>query len=338
MQILVVRVGRVGDTVMMTPALQAILQCYPDAQLTILASPEGKSLLRDFSPAIKEIWTWDRHGPVKSYLDKQALLKKISASTFDHVYCFDTNPRIAALFADISCPFHWFNGSDTVKHTAKHYLDLVASSCNKPVDNYYNYLPVDQEQTRLLDNELQSLGIMPDDIVVMMHPTFSGYTKLGLRKRQARIRKLWPAINYGELGKRLASSPAIDGRKIKSIIALLPKELSLGREIVQHSNDTITLLESQADFGRYKALLKRANLLLTPDSGPMHIASALGTRIVAFFSMKDPDDCGPYMNHADFTILRSDDPVQGIATIDVNTVHKAVMEQLMADISPGQHA
>jgi ADP-heptose:LPS heptosyltransferase len=266
------------------------------------------------------------------------LLKKISASTFDHVYCFDTSPRIAALFADISCPFHWFSGSETVKHTAKHYLDLVASSCDKPVDHYYNYLPVDQEQTRLLNNELQTLGIMPDNIVVMMHPTFSGYTKLGLRKRKARIRKLWPAINYGELGKRLASSPAIGGRKIRSIIALLPKELSLGKDIVQHSNNTITLLESQADFGRYKALLKRADLLLTPDSGPMHIASALSTHLVAFFSMKEPGDCGPYMKSTDFTILRSDDPIKGIATIDVDTVYKAVMEQLTMDISPGQHA
>ena len=85
MHIQAVRVGRVGDTVMMTPALSAILQCYPQAQLTILASPEGKLLLNDFHPNIKQIWTWDRHGLVKSYRDKRSLLKKISASNLDNI-------------------------------------------------------------------------------------------------------------------------------------------------------------------------------------------------------------------------------------------------------------
>ena len=68
--------------------------------------------------------------------------------------------------------------------------------------------------------------------------------------------------------------------------------------------------------------------MVTPDSGPMHIASAVGTRIVAFFSMKDPADCGPYMDPSLFTILRSDDPIHGISTISVDTVYNAIMAQL----------
>ena len=178
-------------------------------------------------------------------------------------------------------------------------------------------------------------SIQPDDIVVMMHPTFSGYSKLGLRKRHARIRKLWPAENYGQLGKQL-SLQSLDGRQIKPLIALLPAELSLGKMIVDYSDAAITLLESQPPFSRYKALIKRANLLLTPDSGPMHIASALGTPIVAFFSMKEPADCGPYMDPALFTILRSDDPVKGISSIDVETVHSAVINQLGKNGDPVQ--
>ena len=75
MHILVARIGRVGDTVMMTPALNAILQCYPDAEITIIASPEGKLLLNDFHPGIKQIWTWDRHGIFKAYTDRIRLLR-----------------------------------------------------------------------------------------------------------------------------------------------------------------------------------------------------------------------------------------------------------------------
>jgi heptosyltransferase-2 len=327
MHILAVRVGRVGDTVMMTPALSAILQCHPDAELTILASPEGKLLLNDFHPNIKQIWTWDRHGLVKSYADKRSLLKKIAASNFDKIYCFDTSKRIAGLFEHAHTEFHWFHSSDELKHSARHYLDLVASGCDIDAEQFYNFLPVDDGYRKQVDKELETQGIMPEDLVVMMHPTFSGYSRLGLRKRHARIRKLWPVGSYAELGKRLADE-TIDGRAIKPLIALLPRELELGRKIVSNSDGKVTLLESYPTFGRYKALIARANLLLTPDSGPMHIASALGTPIVAFFSMKEPADCGPYMEPSLFTILRSDDPVKGISTIDVDTVHDAVLSQL----------
>ncbi len=327
MRILAVRVGRVGDTVMMTPALNAILQCYPQAEITILASPEGKLLLNDFHPNIKQIWTWDRHGVIKSYTDRKKLLKQISGENFDRIYCFDTSRRIASLFDHSPAEFHWFHSSSELKHSARHYLDLVASTCNIDVEAFYNFLPVDDTYRKQVDEELAASGIQPDDIVVMMHPTFSGYSKLGLRKRHARIRKLWPAENYGRLGKQL-STQDINGRRVKPLIALLPAELPLGRRIVDCSDGAITLLESHPTFGRYKALIARANLLLTPDSGPMHIASALGTPIVAFFSMKEPADCGPYMDPALFTILRSDDPVKGISTIDVDTVYKAVMYRL----------
>ncbi|MGD2054577.1 MAG: glycosyltransferase family 9 protein [Gammaproteobacteria bacterium] len=330
MRILAVRVGRVGDTVMMTPALNAILQCYPQAEITILTSPEGKLLLSDFHPNIKQLWTWDRHGFFKSLSDKRRLLSDIHKSQFDKIYCFDTSNRIASLFDGTEAEFHWFHSAPEPAHTARYYLDLVASTCDVPVEGLYNYLPVDNNYRSDIDHELAELDIHKEDFVVMMHPTFSGYSKLGLRKRKARIRKLWPAEYYGQLGRRL-SQQQLNGRRIRPLIALLPSEMPLGRKIVALSDHTITLLQSQPAFGRYKAMIDRANLLLTPDSGPMHIASALNTRIVAFFSMKDPGDCGPYMEPSRFTILRSDDPVKGIATIDVNTVYEAVMEQLLKE-------
>jgi len=70
MKILAVRVGRVGDTVMMTPALTALLQYYPDTDITLLVSPTGKALLKDFHHNIKDIWTWNRSGLIKPIIDK----------------------------------------------------------------------------------------------------------------------------------------------------------------------------------------------------------------------------------------------------------------------------
>ena len=328
MRILAIRVGRVGDTVMMTPALNALIQCYPDADFTILASPEGKNLLKNFHPQIKDIWSWNRHGIFQSYRDQKQIRARTLVANFDKIYCFDTSPRIAGLFRDTVTDFYWFEGSTTLKHSARHYLELVASTCQCDTDHLYNYLPVSVEATRQVNTELESHGISQHDKLVMIHPTFSGYSRLGLRKRQARIRKLWPAEQYGALGKQLATTKLADGTTPKVFMAILPAELHYARKIAAASDGSILLLESQPTFERYKALIARANVLLSPDSGPMHIASALGTRIVAFFSMKEPADCGPYMPPNLFSILRSDDPVKGIATISVDSVLDAIQAQL----------
>ena len=328
MKILVVRVGRVGDTVMMTPALSEIIQYYPDAEITLLTSPVGKHLLNNFHPNISDIWSWQRSGIFKPYIDKFNIKKRLKKAHFDKIFCFDTSPRIAGLFSKATDNFYWNQPQPTtkIKHCAKSYLDFVAKACNKIALPLYNTLPVDNEARKQAKIELENIGIFESDTLVLFHPTFSGFSKSSFRKKQARLRKLWPVKNYGELAKKLSKLPLDNGSNPKTLMVLLPEEMSYGKEIVDSSGGIIKLLKSQSTFERYKAMLKRADLLITPDSGPMHVASALGTKIIAFFSMKDPGDCGPYMPTEKFTILRTEDtatPDIGVAAIDVDTVFRA---------------
>lgn len=325
MKILAVRVGRVGDTVMMTPALTALLQYYPDAEVTLLVSPVGRLLLKDFHPNIKDIWSWNRSGIIRPALDKHNILKKLETASFDKIICFDTSPRIAALFAGVNTEFYQYTGSTSLKHCAKAYLDFLAEACAKPVVDTYNYLPVNEDDRLRVDEELKRYGIHSDDKLLMIHPTFSGYSRFGIRKRKAKLRKLWAPENYGSLVKKITKEK-LGNKPVKAIMVLLPDELSYGEKIKQHSNNNILLLKSESSFERYKAMIQRADVLLTPDSGPMHLASALGTKVVAFFSMKDPGDCGPYMDPEKFIILRSENfehPEKGIAAIDVDAAYDA---------------
>lgn len=333
MEILAVRVGRVGDTVMMTPALTALIKYYPDANITLLVSPVGRLLLKDFHRQIKDIWSWNRSGLIKPVIDKNNISKTLKSTHFDKIICFDTSPRIADLFSTINTEFHQYKGSSILKHCAKAYLDFLAEVCNKPVIETYNFLPVEDEARTQVDGELQKHGISPDDPLLMIHPTFSGYSRFGIRKRKAKLRKLWAPEKYGMLIDKMTKT-VINDKKVKAIMVLLPDELSFGERIKKYSNDNILLLKSESTFERYKSMIQRADLLLTPDSGPMHMASALGTKIVAFFSMKDPGDCGPYMDPAKFIVLRSENtaqPEQGINAIDVDTVFDACKKLLTDD-------
>lgn len=58
-----------------------------------------------------------------------------------------------------------------------------------------------------------------------------------------------------------------------------------------------------SDFERYKALIERVDLMVTPDTGPMHIAAAVGTSMVALFAGKSPEDCGPFAPPEQFKVL-----------------------------------
>jgi len=327
LNLLVVRVGRVGDTVMATPALTALLKVYPDAKITLLVSPVGKLLLTGFHPNIKDIWTWERSGIIKPISDKNNLKQQLKSSRFDKIICFDTSHHIANLFTGIDTEFYQHKGTDGHSHTAQAYLDLVATITGKDTTDIYNYLPVDNSEREKVDSELIEHGIKPDDKVLMIHPTFSGYSRFGIRKKEAKLRKLWSPENYGTLCKKIRQTHP----EIKPMMVLLPDELSFGQKIVEHSDNSVLLLKSESTFERYKAMISRADVILSPDSGPMHIASALGTRIVAFFSMKDPENCGPFMAKSDFIIIRSEDtdhPELGINAIDVDTVYDACMKLL----------
>lgn len=327
MKILAVRVGRVGDTVMMTPALRALIDYFPDAEITLLTSPVGKLLLHDFHPNIKQVWTWERSGLMRPYRDRASIIRNLKQSRFDRIFCFDTSPRIASAFSDAGVAYQQHTGRNELTHCARSYLDFLADACNMPVATHYNWLPVDEQATQAVSHELANHGIDDNDRVLMIHPTFSGYSPIIIRKRHARLRKLWAPENYGALAIRLKQYDP----ELRIMMVLLPDELSFGEKIVKHSNGQVLLLKSESSFARYKAMISRANLMLTPDSGPMHLASALNTRVVAFFSMKDPVDCGPYMPPDRFTILRSENtatPDKGINAIDVDSVFEACTRML----------
>ena len=333
MRILVIRVGRVGDTIMMTPALAALLDLYPEAKLTIIASPEGSRLLKNYHPRVEAIWTWNRYG-LQSHFDKKRLTQQIGAAEFDLAFCFDTNPGIAKILADSSAKKYIQKHLGPPVHCARHYLNTIELAYGNAIDQYYNNVPVSATAMQAASHELAQHGITINDTVVMLHPTYSGYSKLGLRKRDARKRKLWPVQNYAALALRLLELAQTSHTRIKILMVLLPSELPLGKKIARLSHNKIVLLASESGFERYLAMIKRAEVFISPDTGPMHIASALNTRVVAMFSNKDPADCGPYMPPGKFTILRSEltrHPEKGIAAISVDDVYQACVQQIAAE-------
>ena len=119
-----------------------------------------------------------------------------------------------------------------------------------------------------------------------------------------------------------------------------PDDRAASQAVLRSMHTTPIDLTGQTSPELLPALLASASLLLTNDSGPMHIAAAMGTPVVALFGPTSPLRTGPY--GAEHRVLRSEVPcspcfsrscrnpvqLECLATIDPKTVIDAVREQL----------
>ena len=329
MKILIVRSGRAGDMVMCTPALSALLAHYPGAEFTILTSSEGKRILDNFSPRIKHSWIYNR-GNSFGFFIKRKMNQVIIKAEFDAVFCFEYSQRYHRLFENTSAVVYGLGPRDENKHYAQLLLDVVSRSVKKNVGFYPLYLPVEEGAKRQNKALMESCGITDTTVLVALHPTFSGIDKRRKVRKHGR-HKIWPASSYARLADCLHRYAGQKDIQMRVVMNLLPEEKKIGATIVAQSREGIDILSPEPNFKHYLAFLQRVDLLVSPDTGPMHFAAAVGTPLIALFSGKDPRDCGPFGRNETFRVLRAEDSTPdnaGIAAIRVEQVFQVCREQL----------
>jgi heptosyltransferase-1 len=140
--------------------------------------------------------------------------------------------------------------------------------------------------------------------------------------------KRWPADRYGEVAGKLASEG------LRSIVNYGPGEESLAREVETASAGAAAGMK--CSITELIALTRRARLFVGGDTGPMHLAAALGIPVAAMFGPTDPARNGPYGTHS--IVLRSpasstshvrrSQPDEGLLEITTGAVVAAARELL----------
>jgi heptosyltransferase-1 len=142
--------------------------------------------------------------------------------------------------------------------------------------------------------------------------------------------KRWPVERYGQVARRLAD----DG--IPSILNYGPGEKDLARAAASASGGAAEAM--QCSVSELIALTRRARLFIGGDTGPMHLAAALGIPVVAIFGPTDPDRNGPYRTRSivlrnpasPTTLERRTGPDEGLLEIGVDAVAAAARKLLLA--------
>ena len=301
-RILIRAVNWVGDAVMTTPAISAVRESFPGAQITLLANPLVAPL---FSPhsAVDRVMTFDRNGRHSGIAGRFRLAGELCKQDFELAIILPNSfdSAIAPFLAGI--PARLGKSSDgrsflltgryhpqttgTCGHEVAYYLDLlrffdISGQATAP------QLMITAEEERETSALLADHGIQADEFLIGINPGAA----YGSAKR-------WYPDRFAETARQLAAKWSA-----KVVIFGGSGETDIASDIEQQLEGRCLNLAGATSVRQLMALIKRCNFFVTNDSGPMHIAAALDVPLVAIFGATDHTGTAPYTDKA--VIVRKD--------------------------------
>jgi heptosyltransferase II len=279
-RILVTRTDRIGDLVLTTPVFKALREKFPDAWIAALVFIEHKDIVKG-NPYLDEVILYDKKGSEKGLLGQALFAGTLRKKKFDiAVHCHGTNRmHLAAWLSGIPkrvgyarrAPWalthvHPYNKKKGEKQEAEYLFDLLEPLGVVKPGKIETFFPVPERAVRALENLLFHHHVPQDRPWVVLSPSASDVTKM------------WPTDKFAELVMRLQ-------KEMKGVFFAVGslKDKPIVESLKENSTVTIFDLAGKLTLGMLGALLKRSQLLVSNDSGPVHIAVAVGTPVVSIF-------------------------------------------------------
>ncbi len=286
MKILLARTDRLGDLVLTTTAIKAVREAYPDAHIAIIVRPYGK-LLVDGNPYIDEVITYDKLGLHRSVGATIRFALRLRKARFDRAVIFHPTNRMHLItyIANIPRRVGYDNKlsfllTDRIKNTKhkgeKHERDytldllkaLGISSQEKEL-----FVALDDNARLRIEQILSNHGIAAKDTLVTLHPGASC------------VSKIWPSERFAKLADALIEKNNI---KIAVISGKDKRDLFCAESVKGFMQKEAIFLTGGLDLRELAALLKRSVLFISNDSGPVHVATAVGTPVLDIFGRNQP--------------------------------------------------
>ena len=337
--ILIIKPSSLGDIVLALPALTALRESFPDAKISWLIRPEFAPLLENH-PHLDDVVLFDRKFLGKAWYNPRAfgsllsLIWRLRRSKFDLVI------DLQGLFRTAS--FAWLSrcknrlGMTTARelarifytsriprdkdciHLVDYHLKIVRAAGASQTQVQF-VLPADSAADDSVNRILTSHGLDADNYAVFIP---------GSVHRDKR----WPIERFAALADRVSSQFGL------SIIATgTAAEKDIVESLVNLAGVPIANLAGQTSLAELIALLKAAKLVVSNDTGPGHVAAALGVPLVMIFGPSNPIRLFPYRRPETLAAvdpfgrglkLWSSDPAHAIEAITVEHVYRNVCEQI----------
>jgi heptosyltransferase-1 len=290
LKVLILKPSSLGDVVQALPVLRLIKRHLPQSQIYWWIETSLASLLED-DPDLAGIVRFDRKrwAAPANWLELWRTVQWMRGQGFDWVIDLQCLFRSGcfAWFANGECTI----GLDTTREGARGFYDIAVprpSFHTHAVDWYLEVLP------RLgvpVDWTFQWLpSRLPVARAVREKWAVGNFRWLIIQPGARWLNKQWPAEYFAGLVQRLAASqPAL-----RFAILGGPEDAPLGKIIAQAEPRRCLDLTGKISLPEMVEWIRLSELMVTNDTGPMHVAAALGTPVIALFGPTEPRRTGPY--------------------------------------------
>jgi len=293
-RVLCIRLDNLGDVLMTTPALRALKHTLPGCRLTLMASTSGAAGAR-YMPEVDDViryaapWmkSTDRADPGADL----AMARELRERRFDAAVIFTAysqSPLPAAMLCHLAeiplvlahChenPYHllsdWIKDPEphtTVRHEVRRQLELVAAVGCTTSDERLGFT-VPHDDAAWARRHLQAIGIDLKQPWLLLHP---GATAASRR---------YPPSSWSAAANRLA-----DELQCPLVFSGGSSEAALIDAIREDLAHPSYSLAGKLDLGRFAAVLAQAPVLISNNTGPVHLAAAVGTPVVDLYALTNP--------------------------------------------------
>jgi heptosyltransferase-2 len=267
-RMLVITLSNVGDVILTTPVIRLLAKEFPDSRIDIMCGPSGKAIFEK-DPRIFKTIIYDKHLPM---VQKRRLQLKLGKLSYDLIV--DLKNTIFPLLLGPkfrTATIQRFPKS--VTHSAKRHLYRLASLGIKNLaEEPYIYIPPEDEayvSNLLKDNNIR-------EPIVVINPGAKSHLKR------------WMPEGFAEVADRL-----VEECGASVVFVGMDEDKEVVAKILFKMKKKSCNLVGKTNIRQLAALLKKAKLLITNDSAPLHLGCAVKTKVLAIFGPTDPDKYGP---------------------------------------------
>lgn len=283
-RILVVRTDRIGDVLISTPVIKVLRDHYPMSYIAMMVTPYTKDLV-DGNPYLDEVIIFDKDKRDRGLLATIAFSKKLKKRGFDvviilhptvriHLVCFLAGIK-ERIGYDRKAPYFLtatirHTKQEGLRHEVEYNFDLLKSLGIDEVDRQL-YMPIKKSSEQFVEELLKETGIASHDKIVAVNPAASC------------ISRRWPVQKFSQVIDRLGAL-----YRVKVLLVADSIHCSICEELLKLTTYKPINLSGRLNLSQLASLFERCALVISNDSGPVHLSVAVGTPVISIFGRNQP--------------------------------------------------
>jgi len=294
-RILAIRVGALGDTLMVTPLLRALHRRHPDAEIDFLASSLAAPLL-ELNPNLTNLFFLrNRNWPMAMSPEKWRLIRRLRARRYDLALLLESSSRYRRLIERVHA------------HEILSYQEAPFDACQHAIINNLRVAGIQADAAEdlnmdlpLSDDDLAQAECLLADLPKPRIGVHMGWGPLGRKRRQGARLRGWGYARFVQL-----ISGMLERRGGSIWLTGSPQDEKATQAVIRSiASPRLRSIAGKTRVRELAAVIKRLDLFVSVDTGPSHMAAAVGTPSIVLWGPGKYEQTRPVSTVAPICILR----------------------------------